>query len=76
MRNKVTAIMIKNNAEYIKQDEKESFAHDKATTSICFEWNGKIDFCVGSGSSREIAEKSKVDFGNLWDELEKFSLEN
>jgi hypothetical protein len=75
LRTKVLSIMLINNAEYIKQSEKESFAHDKATKSICVELNKRKDFCVSSGSSTEIAEKSKVDFGNVWDELEKFSLE-
>lgn len=75
MRTKVLSILLINNAEYVKQSEKEEFAHDKATKSFCVELNGKKDFCVSDGSSREIAEKSKVDFGNLWDELEKFSLE-
>ena len=75
MRSKVLSILIKNNAEYIKQSEKEDFAHDKATKSFCVEIHGKKDFCVSDGSSWEIAEKSKVEVGNLWDELEKFSLE-
>lgn len=75
MRSKVSYILIKNNFEYIKQSEKSSFAHDKATTSICVEIKGKKDFCFSSGSSTEIAENSKVDFGKVWVELEKFSAE-
>jgi hypothetical protein len=74
LRKKVMDIVNETNAIKIKQDNSKGFAHDKATTSVCFEFRGQKDFCAQTGASTEIAEGSKVDFGNLWDKLQEFSL--
>lgn len=74
MRSNVLSILIKNNLEYIKHSEKETFMHDKATKSVCVESKGTKNFCVSDGSSREIAEEWKVSFSNVYSQLEEFSL--
>lgn len=66
--------LLKDNRFYdLKQDMPRGFAHDKATTSICAKQEGKDNFCIETGASKEVAEKDRAAFGEVYDKLFAFA---
>lgn len=73
MRQQVLTILNQHNFYHIHQDNKSSFAHDKATTEICLEQKNRPKFCRSSGASTEIRETDAANFSGLYSKLLEFA---